>query len=473
MQESIRLILNDRDVISDQPKGSTVLDFIRHQQRLLGTKIGCREGDCGACTVLVGHWDGHCVRYQAMTSCLMPLGNVNGKHLVTIEGLNHGELTPVQQAIVEEGATQCGFCTPGFAVSLTGYCLSGQAPTTANAIAAMDGNICRCTGYKSLQRAAARIHHQLEAIDLDQPLPWLVDHGFLPAYFREIPKRLQAMASRITLPATTVPKRHAFMGGGTDLLVQKPEAAAKASLEFLFGRGAMQGIEIDNGKCRIGAATTTEALRQSPLLASIIPGMASFMDLVSSTPIRHMATVGGNLVNASPIGDLSIFFLGLDAVISLQNQGRLRTLPLREFFLDYKVLNKDANEILAAIWFEPFTKATRFNFEKVSKRRHLDIASVNSALRLEMNDGRIDSASLAAGGVAPVPKFLAKTSAFLTGQHLSNEVVQNALAILDEEISPISDVRGSAEYKRLLLKQQVIGHFLTLCPQSLSWEVLV
>ena len=154
----IRFILNEKEIATDLPSGMVLLDFIRYHQHLPGTKIGCREGDCGACTVLVGEIvDGH-MQYESMTSCLMPIGNANGKHIVTIEGINFAdELNPIQQAMADEGATQCGFCTPGFVMSLAGFCLSDKEATTQNAVAAVDGNICRCTGYKSIERAAGKV----------------------------------------------------------------------------------------------------------------------------------------------------------------------------------------------------------------------------------------------------------------------------------------------------------------------------
>ena len=147
----IRFILNDKEIAADLPPGMVLLDFIRYHQHLAGTKIGCREGDCGACTVLLGKIINDELQYESMTSCLLPLGNVQGKHVVTIEGVNFPDtLNPVQQAMADCGATQCGFCTPGFVVSLAGFCLSDKKPSAENAVAAVDGNICRCTGYKSI-----------------------------------------------------------------------------------------------------------------------------------------------------------------------------------------------------------------------------------------------------------------------------------------------------------------------------------
>src|SRR5512140_2758267 len=155
----IRFVLNDQDISTDMPAGTTVLDFVRYHKDLKGTKIGCREGDCGACTILIGELIGGKVRYRTMTSCLMPLANAAGKHIVTIEGINatDGSLTPVQQAMVDESGTQCGFCTVGFVMSLTGFCIDDTPKTPEMAVSAADGNICRCTGYKSIERAAMRL----------------------------------------------------------------------------------------------------------------------------------------------------------------------------------------------------------------------------------------------------------------------------------------------------------------------------
>jgi xanthine dehydrogenase small subunit len=158
----IKFILNRNEVITDINAGVTLLDFIRYHQHLTGTKIGCREGDCGACTVLVGEIIGGELSYRSVTSCLMPIGNAQGKHIVTIEGINMDGLNPIQQAMSDEGATQCGFCTPGFVMSLAGYCLSNKEASEKNAVACIDGNICRCTGYKSIERAALRVNESLK-----------------------------------------------------------------------------------------------------------------------------------------------------------------------------------------------------------------------------------------------------------------------------------------------------------------------
>jgi len=469
----MHFILNNDEVSTTQPAGMVLLDFIRNHQRLVGTKIGCREGDCGACTVLVGDIRDGRLRYRSMTSCLMPLGNAAGKHIVTVEGLNRKRLTPYQQAIVDQGGSQCGFCTPGFVVSLAGFCLSEEQPSCENAIAAMDGNICRCTGYKSLERAASQLVKALSARDAQDPVGWLVANGFLPDYFTTINERLASLQDIIRRAATPPVQTRHFLGGGTDLYVQKPEETAALKVNLLFDRPDLRGIREVNGCCYIGGTTTVEDLRRSAVMNTHFPNMKQFMKLVSSTPIRNMATVAGNLVNASPIGDLTVFLLALDSRIVLNDQGRQRKLPLKEFYRGYKELDKSPTEILEAVFFDLPGQGVYFNFEKVCKRTHLDIASVNSAMQLEMADGVISRAGLSAGGVAPIPFFLDQTVSFLIGQKVNATTIREAADTAQREIAPISDIRGSAAYKRLLLRQLILAHFLAFFPSALQLEALL
>ena len=441
-----------------------ILDFIRYHKDLTGTKIGCREGDCGACTILVGTLQHDEVIYRSATSCLMPLGNAQGKHIVTIEGINpekDDELNLIQQSMADEGATQCGFCTPGFVMSLAGYCLSKQ---DAPLLSAIDGNICRCTGYKSIERAAEKIKDVLDKKDQDNPMEFLINRNILPGYFEEIRNKLGAL-----IPPTNgqpmFTQQGKIMGGGTDLYVQQHDSLKTASLLFLFDREKLSGIMREGRTCTIGASTTVTDLLQSELLRTHFPNLPRYIKLVSSTPIRNMATVGGNFINASPIGDLTIFFLALDAMLHLTDGVHHRMIELNKFYLGYKKLDMKEGEWLSSISFELPDDDELFHFEKVSKRTHLDIASVNTAIRLQMKEDTIIRAGLAAGGVSPVPLFLKESSTFLEGKMLSENLVHELVEMVQKEISPISDARGSAGYKRLLLDQLVKAHFIKLFPR--------
>ncbi len=459
----IKFILNQTDVETDLPPGELLLDFIRYHKNLMGTKIGCREGDCGACTVLLGEIKNGELTYRSVTSCLTPLGNAEGKHIVTVEGTNMDDLNPIQKAMSEEGATQCGFCTPGFVVSLAGFCLSKKEATYKNAIAAIDGNICRCTGYKSIERAAAKVVENLSERKDEDPVLYATIKKLLPQYFTTIKKRLIEHHQQANADAKEK-KQGKFLGGGTDLYVQQHEVMVQADIDFLFDKEEMNGIYQDGNKCFIGASATVTNLIESSIFHDNFPEIFRFVKLVSSTPIRNMATIAGNFVNASPIGDLTIFFLALDAQLIFSDGKNTKELALRNLYQGYKDLNKKPEEHIKQIWFTLPEKNTFFNFEKVSKRTHLDIASVNSAINISIENNFIESAGLSAGGVGPIPLFLKNTSSFLNGQELSEQLIEEAIKIAQSEITPISDARGSEVYKRLLLSQLIKAHFITLFP---------
>ncbi len=476
----IKFILNDQFTKTDLPAGTTVLDFVRYHKNLKGTKIGCREGDCGACTILVGEINDDSIKYRSMTSCLMPLANANGKHIVTVEGINkpNNELTEVQRAMVDESGTQCGFCTVGFVMSLTGFCLDETEKSCEMAISSIDGNICRCTGYKSIERAAELISSQLSVVSSqNNSLEIAVEKGIVPEYFSGIKNRLSELIA--SNPKSKIQNlKSFFVGGGTDLYVQRPEELIYASAENLFDDADLRFIEETNEFIEIGASVTVTDLLVSPVMQKLFPNLYKHLKLVSSTPIRNMATLGGNFVNASPIGDMTVWFLALDASIVF-NSGR--EISLREFYLGYKTLAKSENEFIKLIRFRKDIQ--HFNFEKVCKRTYLDIASVNTAISLRVSsptvkegfptynkarahawatDTVIVDAHVSAGGVAPIPLYLKKTSEFLRNKEINDETILQASEILQFEISPISDVRGSESYKRLLLKQLFTAHFVEM-----------
>ena len=282
----IKFILNNEDVSTDLPVGMLLLDFVRYHKHLTGTKIGCREGDCGACTNLVGELKNDEVIYRSFTSCLTPLGNVHGKHVVTIEGVNMDTLNPVQQAMSDCSATQCGYCTPGFVVSLAGFCLSKNEPNYTNAIAAIDGNICRCTGYKSIERAASQVAQIIEQRGNVDPVSFVTDNSILPTYFNTIKSRLQQLS--LSLNGGLHPKESiaSFVGGGTDLYVQKHEEMVHADLHFMYGRSPLNFIKQEDDKCIIGPSVTVTDLQESAIFQNYFPEFSENIKLISSTPIR-------------------------------------------------------------------------------------------------------------------------------------------------------------------------------------------
>lgn len=461
--EDIRFLLNDTDVSTDAPGGGLLLDFLRGEASLKGVKIGCREGDCGACTVLAGAMVDDQLVYRNVNSCLMPLANAAGKHIVTVEGLRLDGPNVIQEALMSEGATQCGFCTPGFVVSLAGYCLSESATgDSLDPADAMGGNICRCTGYNSILRAASQIREHLRGHGGGDPSS-LIAGSVIPPYFEGIAERLRALPDEG--PPAGAPST--LVGGGTDLYVQRPDelAGGSKSLTFLSDRSELRSIEVRAGSCSIGASVTMSEVEECAELRGMFPRLPEFLRLIASQAIRNQATIAGNLANASPIGDMTVFLLAQQSTLVLRSESATRRLPLEEFYRGYRDTDLAAGEWIECIEFAVPSDTTVFNFEKVSKRRELDIASVNSALRCELAGDpaapTITAASCAVGGVAPVPLYLEATSAFLVGQPWTALTARAAAVIADGEIAPISDVRGSSDYKRLLCRQLMFAHFLS------------
>jgi xanthine dehydrogenase small subunit len=448
-----KFILNNTDIETDLPNGTTLLDFIRYEKNLKGTKIGCREGDCGACSILVGSLENDDVQYQSATSCLMAIGNAAGKHIVTIEGINDATLTPVQAAFAENNASQCGFCTPGFIMSLTGCCINKVAVNNETAIASMDGNICRCTGYQSIKLAAKDVVGFMQQNNTKENIDFAIEHKIVPQYFNGIVNRLKDLQTEADVKSDF----HFIVGGGTDLYVQKHADVVHADLHFSTLQNKNY-IEEKDGLIEIGAGTSVTYFAESLIIKNAFPNLAAIVKLVSSTPIRNMATFAGNFINASPIGDFTIFFLALNTTLHFKNNttNTTRLVLLKDFYKGYKNIDKLFEEELTHFTF--IKPTTFFNFEKVCKRIYLDIASVNTACALQINEGVISEINISAGGVGPIPMLLAKTNDFLLGKKIAEENIQEALQIVQTEIAPISDVRGTSAYKTLLLQQLVKLH---------------
>jgi xanthine dehydrogenase small subunit len=461
----VEFILNDAFVKADVPKGMLLIDFIRDIKLLKGTKSACREGDCGSCSVLEGSISGQTIKYRAVASCITPMGNVQGKHIVTIEGLSGTKISPVQQSLVDAAAIQCGYCTPGIVVSLTAYALSQQQIDFESAKDAVAGNICRCTGYKSVERALQTIVESLKDVENENKWQFLIDHAFVPPYFSVIPEKL------IKIQNNQVRRNSGkIVGGGTDLFVQNRELMYAEELDFILDDETLKQIQYSGNNCSIGAACKISDLLESGILLERIPGLSKYLSLIGSKLIRNMATVGGNLANASPIGDLSILFLALDAtiLISSKDRSKERQIKLKDFFKAYKKIDLLENEYIKSINFELPEKLTGFNFEKVSKRKYLDIASVNSAIKINVENNTIRQIHLSLGGVAPIPLYLEKTCDFLTEKELTTKLINQSVEVLISEIHPIDDVRGSAVYKSLLAKQLFFAHFIELFPEKMT-----
>jgi xanthine dehydrogenase small subunit len=467
----ISFYLNDRLVECERPQGMVLADYLRGDERLTGVRIGCREGECGACTVLVGKVRCGVFSYQNVASCLMPLGQVQGAHVLTIEGINpaDGGLNPVQQAFLDNGATQCGFCTPGFILSLTAFFCNSEDLSLADALDAVDGNICRCTGYEPIRRAIlALIDTWAPRIDSAKPrLAWLAAQGFLPEICLTMEENLTTLGV-----SGEVPEPDAILvAGATDLLVQKPDTLLASPLHFLEAPGC--GVREVGDSLRIAGTFNVSRLREDETIRKHFKKIREQTARISSTIMRNRATIAGNIVNASPIGDLSIMFLALGAKLHIRSGEKVRERELDGFFQGYKKYDLAQGEVIEELAIHLPGKESRFAFDKVAMRRYLDIAACNAALRLDYDGKTMTNVRIAAGGVAPVPLLLKQAAAVAEGKAPGAAMVRECAAAALAEVTPIDDVRGSAAYKKTVLRQILFGLFLELFPETLSFEELV
>lgn len=442
----IGFVLNDEWVTTGCAGGMPALDWIRDRAGLKGTKEGCREGDCGACTVVLGKPSPRGMDYGAVCSCLLPMAEVHRCHLVTVEGLGK-ELTPFQRAFYEEGASQCGFCTPGMIMSLTGFLLGNRELTEENALESLDGNICRCTGYTAVRRGVNSVMTAIPR-NFHNRLEMLIEQGHVPDYFRCVPGLITSIGER-EASGTGI-----LTAGGTDLYPHPDQRLLEEEPRLVSSLGLPDSVEISDDRVIVGGAATVETIGRTPVIRGLFHSHNDFISRISSTQIRRVATLGGNIMNGSPIADLAVLFLALGATVHCGE----KAVPLSEFYLGYKEFAVPEGTIITSLSFPVPPEGSQLSALKVCKREYLDIASVNSAILLTMSGEKVAGASLAAGGVAPYPLLLRKTSSFLRGRKLSCDTIDGATAMAAEEVSPISDVRGSAEYKTLLLQAQIRAH---------------
>ncbi len=455
----LKFVVNDKVMETNMHPGTILIDYLRDELRLVGTKEGCKEGECGACTVLVGTLgqDG-VVSYKSAASCILPIGDVNGAHVVSIEGVNLKELNLIQKAIFDNSASQCGFCTPGIVLSLTYFALSSKDFSYNDAVDALDGNICRCTGYVSIRNAARQLSDALKQKNCTEKdrISVLVDNEVIPEYFAEIPDRLRSLNIKSSGKLT---KNAKLVGGGTDLFVQKPDELLETGLCFISERKDLDYIRLNDSSLHIGAGTNLEAFRNSCVVNKYFPYMKNDLLLHSSMILRNKATLAGNIVNASPIGDITIMLLALNSLLVLESCDGIRTVALDKFYKGYKKLDLSEGEIIKEIVIPIQSQDSKYNFEKVSNRKILDIAAVNSSIVIAADEnGVISDLRISAGGVGPIPMKIEGLDIY-KGKSISFDLVKEMAEYTASKVSPIDDVRGTAKYKKLLLRQLVFAHF--------------
>ena len=447
----ITFLLNEESVLLENVSPTTtLLDWLREERGLTGTKEGCNEGDCGACTVMISDAHGH----RALNGCILFLPQLHGKHVTTVEGLTspNGALHPAQTMMIEHHGSQCGFCTPGFVMSMAVAHLNG----TTDHDTRLAGNLCRCTGYAPIVRAA-------EALE-SHPVP---DHLRALRRTGDI-LETQLTASGARSPAVSPTSTDALaewyadnpdatlIAGATDVgLWVTKQFRDLGPVAFLNRCEDLRGIVEDADGWRIGAMTTIAELEER--FAPHFPSLASMLRRYGSVQVREAATIGGNIANGSPIGDGSPALIALNVTLHLRHGDTRRTIPLEDFFIAYGKQDRRAGEFVEAVTIPKQPDTLRCY--KLSKRFDQDISAVCACLSIPRDAGKIVLPRLAFGGMAGTPKRAAKAEAAMAGQPFDEATFRAGMDALTQDFQPLSDMRASAEYRLKTAQNLLLRYF--------------
>ena len=456
MRRDIQFIRRGRRIrLGDTPPALTLLDYLRLHERATGTKEGCAEGDCGACTVVLRRLRGERIVYEPVNACILLAGQADGSEVVTVEDLaENGELHPVQQAMVEQHASQCGFCTPGFVMALFALFHSPARDRVSRSAVndAIAGNLCRCTGYRPIVDAALAAcatpgadRFSAEEAQLRQTLIGLADDDLLVGTaenFFAAPKTIESLAALYGSHPDAV-----LTAGATDVGLWVTKQLRDLPKIIWLGRVAgLDGIDDAADAVTFGATVCHEAALAH--LAAIDPDLGELMRRFAGVQVRSVGTIGGNIANGSPIGDTPPALIALGSTLTLQSGTTTRVVPLESFFLGYGRQDRQPGEFVRGVRVPKLGANESFRCYKVSKRFDQDISAVMGAFKLSVDGSRIGAARIAFGGMAEIPKRARATELALRDADLQAPASwTKALDALAEDFSPISDQRASAHYR--------------------------
>ncbi|HLX01097.1 MAG TPA: xanthine dehydrogenase small subunit [Trinickia sp.] len=464
--------------VSGVPATRTVLQHLREDLHCTGTKEGCAEGDCGACTVVVGELDANgALALKAVNACIQFLPTLDGRALFTVEDLRaaDGALHPVQQALVDCHGSQCGFCTPGFVMSMWALYenqpASNGLPTRAEINTALSGNLCRCTGYRPIVDAAQKMfdyqQYPRAAFDretLTRALQSIQRDGTF-TYAAPDTRGAEFGTPTYWAPATLAEfaklraehPRARVLAGSTDVgLWVTKQFRELGDILYIGNVAELKAIERDGATLTIGAAASLEDAYAA--LAADYPELAELWTRFASLPIRNAGTLGGNVANGSPIGDSMPALIALNARVVIRHGANTRTLPLDAFYLGYQKTALEPGEFVAAISVPLPSPDLRFRTYKVSKRYDQDISAVCAAFACHVTDGQITEARIAFGGMAATPKRAEHAEAALAGSPWDEAAARRAMGALASDYQPLTDMRASSAY-RMKAARNVLWRF--------------
>ncbi|SEG50384.1 xanthine dehydrogenase small subunit [Marinobacterium lutimaris] len=469
----IRFLLNRELRVEEQlDPNMTVLNYLRTKARKTGTKEGCASGDCGACTVVLGEPDGDRIRYKSVNSCLTFVSALNGKQLITVEDLKQGnQLHPAQQAMVDCHGSQCGFCTPGIVMSM--FALGKNSaknvgtPGKEEIHEALAGNLCRCTGYRPIVEAAEKMYDDVTPDSFD------TEQAATLARLREIQPQTQVELSDGAKTAFNPSSLSELAGlleqhpdarlvaGGTDLALEVTQFHREIPRLIYVGDIAeMKQVRVTDEQIELGAAAPLTDCYQA--LSQDYPDFGALLHRFASLQIRNQGTLGGNIGNASPIGDSPPALIALGAQLVLRKGKQTRTIDLQDYFIDYKVTAQQPGEFIEKVLVPRAAANGEFRSYKLSKRIDDDISAVLGCFNLVVRDGVVQSARIAYGGMAAIPKRASLCEQALTGAAWNRDTINKAKQALAQDFAPISDFRASREYRQVTAVNLLTRYFVEL-----------